>query len=129
MFTTSDNRPVFLELWRIRLPIAGIVSILQRISGLLMVLSIPLAAWLFELALSSPAGFARASAFLDHGLVRLGLLLIVWSLLHHSLAGIRYLLIDFGIGVARRPARYSAWAALVAALLATALVACTGVGA
>jgi len=119
----TKNRPVFLELWRIHLPVGGVVSILHRVSGVLMVLAVPAFAWLFALALGSAAGFETASAFLAHPLVRLTLLVLAWALLHHLLAGVRYLLIDLGLGVDRPSARRSAWTALMAALAVTLVVA------
>lgn len=110
------TRPVFLDLWRIKLPATGIVSILHRISGVLMVLSIPAAAILLHLALSGPQGFETAAEFLHNGLVRLALLVLAWALLHHVFAGVRYLLLDLGIGLERPVARRSAWTAMVAAI-------------
>jgi succinate dehydrogenase / fumarate reductase cytochrome b subunit len=110
------TRPVFLDLWRIKLPATGIVSILHRISGVLMVLAIPAAAILLHLALSGPQGFETAAGFLRNGLVRLALLVLAWALLHHLFAGVRYLLLDLGIGLERPVARRSAWTAMMAAL-------------
>lgn len=111
-----STRPVFLDLWRIKLPATGIVSILHRVSGVLMVLAIPAAAILLHLALSGPQGFETATAFLHNGLVRLALLVLAWALLHHLFAGVRYLLLDLGIGLERPVARRSAWTAMVAAV-------------
>lgn len=119
----TTNRPVFLELWRIHLPVGGVVSILHRVSGLLMVLAIPVFAWLFAQALAGPEGFAATALFLAHPLARLLLLLLAWALLHHLFAGVRYLLIDLGLGVQRPAARRSAWTALAAALAVTLVVA------
>ncbi|RKT42796.1 succinate dehydrogenase, cytochrome b556 subunit [Thiocapsa rosea] len=113
----QTTRPVFLDLWRIKLPIPGVVSILHRISGVLMVLAIPLAAILFHQALSGPAGFAQVAGILDFWLVKLILLVLAWSLLHHLFAGIRYLLLDLGLGLDRPAARQSAWTALIAAIV------------
>jgi len=118
----QHTRPVFLDLQRIALPIPGFVSILHRVSGVLMVLALPVAAVLFHQALSGPAGFAASAAFLDHLVVRLALLLLLWSLLHHLFAGIRYLALDFGYGLDRAQARQSAWTALVAGVAATLLM-------
>ncbi len=119
----TRHRPVFLELWRIHLPVGGVVSILHRISGVLMVLAIPLCAWLFAQALASPEGYAASAAFLAHPLVRLALLVLAWALLHHLLAGVRHLVIDLGVGVDRPMARRSAWTTLAAGLAATSVVA------
>jgi succinate dehydrogenase / fumarate reductase cytochrome b subunit len=119
----TKDRPVFLELWRIRLPVPGVVSILHRISGVLMVLSIPVFTALFAQALSGPEGFAASAAFLGHPLVQLALLVLAWGLVHHLFAGIRYLVIDLGWGVDRLAARRTAWTALYAALAVTLVVA------
>ncbi|NEX19814.1 succinate dehydrogenase, cytochrome b556 subunit [Thiorhodococcus mannitoliphagus] len=109
------SRPVFLNLWHIKLPLPGLVSILHRISGVLMVLSIPVAAILFHQALSGPEGFAATAAFLDSWLIQLPLLLLTWSLLHHLLAGIRHLGLDIGVGLDRPVARKTAWVVLIGA--------------
>ena len=115
----TTNRPVHLEIWRIKLPIPGIVSILHRVSGVLMVLSIPVFTLLFAQALSGADGFAASAAFVGHPLIKLALLVMGWAILHHLFAGIRYLLIDFGWGVDLPSARKTAWTALSAALLVT----------
>ncbi len=129
MSATRTKRPVFLELWRIKLPLPGLVSILHRLSGVLMVLAIPAGAMLLHQALSGPDGFAASAAFLASWPVRLIVLLLLWSLLHHLAAGIRYLLLDLGIGVDRGAARQSAWIALVAGVAATVLVLILATGA
>ncbi len=117
----QSTRPVFLDLWRIKLPATGIVSILHRVSGVLMVLAIPAAAILFHQALSGPQGFAAAAGLLNTWPARLALLVLAWGLLHHLFAGVRYLLLDLGIGLERSTARQSAWTAIVAALVVLAL--------
>jgi len=118
----QSTRPVFLELWRIKLPATGYVSILHRISGVLMVLSIPICAYLFDKAVSGPEGFAATAAFFDHWFVRLGLIVMAWSLLHHLFAGVRYLLLDLHIGLDRADSRRSALFVIAAALAALVLV-------
>lgn len=112
----QTQRPVFLELWRIKLPVPGILSILHRVSGVWMVLALPFAAILFHRALSGPEGFADVAATLDNWLVRLILLALAWGILHHLFAGIRYLMLDLGLGVDRLPARRSAWTVMIAAV-------------
>lgn len=100
--------PKFLNLLAIRLPPGGIASIGHRISGVLMFLSIPLFAWLFGLSLESEEGFRQAAVYLHTTPFRVLSLLLVWSLSHHLLAGIRHLLLDIDVGVTRGPARTSA---------------------
>jgi len=118
----QSTRPVFLDLWRIRLPATGYASILHRISGILMVLAIPVGAILLDRAVSGPAGFAASDAFLHHWLVRLALLALAWSILHHLFAGIRHLLLDLRIGLDRAPSRLGAWIVMVAAVVVLGLI-------
>ncbi|WP_295430508.1 succinate dehydrogenase, cytochrome b556 subunit [uncultured Thiodictyon sp.] len=118
----QSTRPVFLDLWRIRLPATGYVSIFHRISGVLMVLAIPVGAIIFDQAVSGPEGFAASAAFLHHWLVRLALIALAWSILHHLFAGIRYLLLDLRIGLDRASSRVSAWVVMVAAVVVLGLV-------
>lgn len=113
------SRPVFLELSRIRLPIPGIVSILHRVSGVIMVLAIPVFAGLFAQALSGPEGFASVATLAGSLLGKLALLILAWSMIHHLLAGIRYLGLDLGWGIDRPAARSSAWATIYGALAIT----------
>ena len=116
-------RPVFLDLTQIRLPIMGFVSILHRISGVVLVLAIPVAALLLGRSLASPQGFASVAELLDSWLMLLPLLVLIWALLHHLFAGIRYLVMDLGMALDLQPARLSAQIALVAGLVATLIVA------
>ena len=113
----KPKRPVFLELWRIKLPAMGMVSILHRVSGVLLVLTIPLFAHLFHESLEGPEGFAAATATLTSLPMRLVLLVLGWSLLHHLFAGIRYLALDLGLGLEREAARASAKTVIAAALV------------
>jgi succinate dehydrogenase / fumarate reductase, cytochrome b subunit len=117
-----EGRPVFLNLLQIRLPIPGVVSIAHRISGVLLFLAIPLFLLLFQRSLQGETGFAETLAWLRHPLVMLITVVVVWSLIHHWLAGIRYLLIDLDVGVDRLPARRSAWAVIVVAPVLTVIL-------
>ena len=110
-----NNRPVFLNLIQFRFPVAAIMSVGHRASGVLMVLSIPVLLYLLELSLQGPQGFAEIRELLQGGVAQLILFLMLWALLHHLLAGIRYLLIDFDIGVGKESARHSALAVMVVA--------------
>ena len=109
----TDARPFFLNLLKIRLPVQGVVSIIHRITGVLMFVGIPLLAWLLEMSLQGEAGFNRALEILSLPLSRIVVGVLVWSLVHHLLAGIRYLLIDFDIGLGKQQSRNTAWLVLV----------------
>jgi len=115
--SNQRSAPVFLNLFRIRFPVAAVTSIAHRISGVLLFLFFPFLVWLLDLSLQGPDGYARALALLQPLWVRLGLALIGWSLLHHLLSGIRFLLIDIDVGVSLGAARRTAWAVNIIGVL------------
>ncbi|MBC5768445.1 succinate dehydrogenase, cytochrome b556 subunit [Ramlibacter albus] len=84
-----------------RLPVAGIVSILHRISGVLMFLLMPFIIWMFDASVSSEISFAKFKAAFNSGLgfvpgflVKLVVLGLIWAYLHHFIAGLRHLWMD-----------------------------------
>lgn len=105
----KNDRPVFLDLTRIHMPVNALVSIAHRLSGLLLFLAIPLVIFILSLSLRDENGYAQARALLDGGAMKLLALLVCWALAHHLLAGLRFLLIDLGVGVDRDSSRRSAW--------------------
>lgn len=112
-------RPVHLDLFRIRLPLPGWVSILHRVSGVLLFLALPLGVWALSLSLSGEAGFNRVQAWAAHPLVRLALLVLVWAFAHHFFAGLRHLALDMDRGLGLRSARRSSLAVLLGAGVVT----------
>jgi succinate dehydrogenase / fumarate reductase cytochrome b subunit len=124
MLGSMDRRksaPRYLNLLRIKLPPGGIASIAHRISGVFMFLGIPLVAWLFARSLENEAAFLEVAQLMDSPPVLLASLVLVWSLSHHLLAGIRHLLLDIEIGLEKQQARASAWLVNIAALVLTAV--------
>lgn len=115
-------RPVFLNPLRIHMPVTALVSIAHRLGGLLLALLIPAVLYLLDLSLRGQDGFDHAIQLLRLGSVRLLLLIPIWALSHHLLAGLRYLLIDIGIGAEIDMARHSARLVSIGALLLTVLV-------
>ena len=120
--TQIAERPRFLNLFKIRLPLPGVVSILHRISGVLMVISIPFLIYLLDLSLSSAEGFAAALGIIDTLIIKLGFAVIIWGLFHHLFAGIRYLLLDMDIGVEKQQARASSWAVFAVSIVTTLII-------
>ena len=117
-------RPVYLNLFAIRLPLPGFVSFLHRATGaLLFVLGIPLLLWGVERALSSPDAWNAVRAALAHPFARLVLIVLAWAYFHHFLAGIRHLLLDLHVGIDLAPARRSSALVLVVALVLALAVA------
>ena len=106
-----------------RLPPAGLVSILHRASGVLLFLALPFLLWLFELSLRTESTYERLRAAAGSPVMKLVLLALIWAILHHFVAGIRYLALDLHIGIAKEPARKSALLVFAVSLPLTLLVA------
>ncbi len=113
--------PKFLNLAQIRFPVGAIASILHRVSGVVLALSLPLLASALADSLRSPEGFASVV----HGATRswfAPLLFIgAWALVHHIFAGVRHLLMDAGIGHRLPQARTSAFVSIAAGIVAAVL--------
>ena len=119
----APRRPIYLDLTRIRQPIPAIVSILHRVSGAaLFLVGIPLLLYALQQSLASPTSYATLQAMLARPAVKIVLLVLVWSYLHHFCAGIRYLLLDLHVGTDLKPARQSGVAVLIASLALTAII-------
>lgn len=99
------------------MPVTAIVSIGHRISGVLLFVAIPLLIYLLDLSLHGEREYEQALAVLHSTWFRAGATVLVWALAHHFFAGIRFLLIDVGIGVEKPDAHRSAWLVHIAALV------------
>ena len=97
-----------LQIIRYRLPAAGVVSILHRISGAMMFLLLPFILYLFDLSITSEISFDYLKGFTSHWFVKLLILAVSWGYLHHFCGGIRHLIIDAHIGLSKEEARKSA---------------------
>ncbi|MDP1735720.1 MAG: succinate dehydrogenase, cytochrome b556 subunit [Sulfuritalea sp.] len=116
----SKQRPKYLALHEIRLPLAGFASILHRVSGAGLFLMLPLLIWLLQLSLGTSAeSVAMFSAVTGNLLVKLILVGLLWAFLHHFCMGIRILLIDIHVGVEKEQAHASAVAVMVISLTLT----------
>ncbi len=112
----TDKRPVYLNLFKIRLPTTGIVSFAHRVSGVLLFLAIPFSIYVLDLSVTSAQGFEQSMQLLQRPVLQIILLILVWAIVHHFLAGIRYLLLDLDIGIEKASSTMSAWIVLIAEL-------------
>jgi succinate dehydrogenase / fumarate reductase, cytochrome b subunit len=110
-----------------RLPAAGIVSILHRISGFLMFLLMPLIIWLFDNSITSEISFAQLSAAFSMGIgfvpgwfMKLVALALIWAYLHHFIAGLRHLYMDVCHAVTKEFGKSSAIVTLTLSIGLTA---------
>lgn len=130
----KKNRPRFdniqvTQIVRYRMPLAGLVSILHRISGALMFLLLPFILYLLEKSLISEISFEHFKGIASHWFVKLVILVLAWGYLHHFCAGIRHLFMDLHVGLDKDSARKSAAGVLAVSLGLTALVALKLIGA
>lgn len=94
----KDTRPVNLDIGTMRLPITAWASISHRVSGVFLFIASAGMLWALDMSLSGPEGFAQVGTILASLPARLALWAVLTGLLYHSLAGIRHLFMDFGIG-------------------------------
>ena len=129
MTELSKKRPEFRninalqDLPTYRLPPAGWVSILHRISGLLMFLLLPFVVWLLDASLTSELSYERFTSAFSEGigfvpgaLVKLVVLALIWGYLHHFIAGVRHLYMDMTHSVTKEFGKSSAIVTLVLSL-------------
>ncbi len=110
-----------------RLPAAGWVSILHRVSGFLMLLLLPFILWMFDTSVSSEISFQRFKAAFQVGLgffpgwlIKLVALALIWAYLHHFTAGLRHLWMDISHeAVSKEFGKTSAVATLVISIALT----------
>lgn len=123
------NINIFTDVRTYRLPLAGVLSILHRVSGLIMFFLLPFMLWVFDMSLRSPQDYAKVTGIFREGLwifpgclVKLGVLVLVWAFLHHLCAGVRHLFMDVNHhAVNKEFGRKSAVASFIISLALTAV--------
>ncbi len=125
------NRPEFRnihvsQIASYRLPPAGLVSILHRISGVVMFLLLPFIIWMFDTSVTSEISFERFTTVFRGGALglpgffyKLVALALIWAFLHHLIAGVRHLWMDMTHAVDLAFGRVSAVVTLVLSVLLT----------
>jgi succinate dehydrogenase / fumarate reductase, cytochrome b subunit len=109
-----------------RLPLAGVVSILHRASGTIMFVLLPLIIWMFDTSVTSEISFGAFTSafvagigFVPGWMVKVAALALIWSYLHHFIAGVRHLWMDATHSVTKEQGRNSAVVTLVSSLVLT----------
>ncbi len=134
MSDTLKPRPTYRnihvsQIVKYRLPPAGIVSILHRVSGVGMFLLMPFIIWMFDASVTSEishAGFTSVFSsgvgFLPGWLFKLIALGLIWAFLHHFIAGIRHLWMDMTHAVTKEFGHNSALVTLSLSVVLTVLL-------
>lgn len=112
-----------------RLPPAGWVSILHRISGLLMFVFLPFIIWMFDNSITSEISYAKFVAVFNVGcsfvpgwMMKLVALALIWAYLHHLIAGLRHLYMDVNHAVSKEFGKSSAQVTLSLSLVLTVVL-------
>lgn len=108
----KSKRPVNLDLMTIKQPITAVVSILHRLSGVMLFLLMPYMLYALQHSLMSPESFNRTMHCLHHGFLKFSVWVFFSALIYHGLAGVRHLLMDFGVGETAVSGRKTAWVVL-----------------
>lgn len=132
MAEMTKQRPGTMRLvdaLKYRLPLAGVVSILHRVSGAIMFFLLPFVIWLFDNSVTSEisydtftSAFAAGIGFVPAWFVKLTVLALIWAFLHHFIAGIRHLWMDMTHSVTKELGRMSAVSTLISSLSLTVLL-------
>jgi succinate dehydrogenase / fumarate reductase cytochrome b subunit len=121
------NINAFTDLPTYRLPAPGWVSILHRISGVLMFVLLPFILWIFDSSISSEISYAKFRNVFANGawgiLLKLVSLALIWAYLHHFIAGLRHVWMDVSHkAVSKSWGGTSAKVVLVVSLLLTVVL-------
>lgn len=129
MAITAKQRPGpmrLIDAVQYRLPPAGVVSILHRISGLVMFVLLPFIIWMFDTSLTSEISygeftsmFAGGVGFLPGWFFKLIALALIWAYLHHFIAGLRHLWMDATHAVTKEFGHQSALVTLGLSIILT----------
>ena len=132
MSDTTRQRPGTMRLvdaLQYRLPVAGVVSILHRVSGALMFVLMPFIIWMFDTSLGSEITHSQFVALFIGGVglvpgwfFKLIALALIWAYLHHFIAGVRHLWMDATHSVSKEFGRSSAIATLAASAALTLIL-------
>ena len=119
----SNKRPVNLDIGTIKLPITSYVSILHRVSGVVLFFAVALLLYAFDASLASEQSFQSLKNFFTNPLFQIILWGSLVALAYHVIAGLRHLVMDFGIGEGSFEAgRRSAWIAVVIAVISILII-------
>ena len=137
MAETSNPRPVarpgenmrLIEALQYRLPLAALVSILHRASGMMMFFLLPFIVWMFDASVTSEvsfdsftSAFVAGIGFVPGFVVKLVALGLIWAYLHHAIAGVRHLWMDATHSVTKEQGRSSAVATFVISIVLTVVL-------
>ena len=115
MANVNDKRPVNLDLTTIKFPVPALASISHRIAGVALFVAVPILLWMLDRSLASPESFAEMKQLLDSWFAKVVLFGILAAIAYHFVAGIKHLIMDWGIGGTLEGGRRFATASFIVA--------------
>ena len=117
------NRPLSPHITIYRPQLNSITSIMTRITGNALIVGSLLITWWLVAAAAGPDAFATADAVLTSWFGDLVMLLSLWALWYHLLAGLRHLYWDTGRGFDLDQVAILGWGIIGASVILTILTA------
>lgn len=113
----NKKRPVNLDIATIKLPVTAYVSILHRVSGVFLFAGVAVLLWMLDASLGSQEGFNNIRDLAASPVFQGILWVVLAALAYHTVAGIRHLIMDFGVGESLKGGQFGAKLALVIAIV------------
>lgn len=115
----NPGRPLSPHLSVYRWPLTMTISILHRVTGVLLSVGLlVIAAWLVTAA-DGALAYGRFADLLGSGIGRVVLASLSFAFFFHLANGVRHLVWDLGFGFEKHQANASGWAVIAATLLLT----------
>lgn len=121
----KTDRPVNLNLLVFSFPLAAILSITHRITGVILFVGLGFGLYALDLAMGSPDGFQEAAVLVAQPLPKLILLGLIFALTFHIFAGLKHMLMDFHLGDSVAAAHRGSIVVIILTLVTTAAIGVT----
>lgn len=118
------QRPKFMNLALLGLKMSTTAkcSILHRITGLILFLSVPLLLYVLNRSLVSASFYQVLYGFCSSGIMKVGYILLIFAFIYHLIAGIRFLFLDFHKGISLNQAKLTAKIVIIVSIILTAIL-------
>ena len=115
------SRPKFLDLFTLapKMSVTAKISILHRVSGVLLFISIPFILYVLHQSLVSSSFYDSLYGVISNPIIKFVYLVLIWAFMYHLCSGVRFLFLDKHIGVEIKTAKTTAKIVVVVSLLLT----------
>ena len=120
--TVNKKRPVNLDISTIQLPVPAFVSFMHRVTGIFLFAGMAVLLWMLDSSLDSQESFAAVRDVANNPVCKFILWAVLAGLAYHTIAGIRHLIMDFGVGESLKGGQIGAKIVLVVTFALIALI-------